>query len=133
MEILPRLRQGQKALASLRQVILLKGDIYILSTDWDVYVERDFPCRVWYHNKRLDTTQWEFPIEDCATRHAISHDELPTGWHAFTCETEDGSRVRWWHEEEKRWTDRHPLLEEIQPLGVIKAIAGLNVSGTSET
>ena len=122
----PPLIQGNKAFASLRQVILLKGDIYILSTDWDVYVERDFPCRVWYHNKRLDTTQWEFPIEDCATRHAISHDELPTGWHAFTCETEDGSRVRWWHEEEKRWTDRHPLLEEIQPLGVIKAIAGLN-------
>ena len=86
MGILPRLRQGQQALQ-----YMLKGNIYYVSTDWDVCSD-PYTGRVWYHNRRLDTSQWEFPIHDCAPRPATKYDELPTGWQAYTCETEDGSR-----------------------------------------
>ena len=62
---LPRLRQGQQAVQDM-----LKGNIYFLSTDWELYTEPD-TGRVWYHNRRLDTAQWEFPINDCAKGVAI--------------------------------------------------------------
>ena len=115
MGSLPRLRQGQQAVQDM-----LKGNIYFLSTDWELYTEPD-TGRVWYHNRRRDTAQWEFPINDCANGVAIPYDQLPPGWVAYSHETEElGRFVWWWNELLGRQTRWHPLLDKFKPLGVIK-------------
>ena len=115
MANMPRLRQGQHAAQYMPN-----GDIYFLSTDWDVYSD-PYTGRVWYHNRRLDVAQWEFPINGCAKGVAIPYDQLPPGWVPYSHETEEVGRFVWWWNETSgigsRW---HPLLDKVAPLAVIK-------------
>ena len=110
--ILPRLRQGQQAVEYM-------GDIYFLSTDWELYSEPKTD-RYWYYNKMTKESQFEFPTKDSRTRKAISIHWLPTGWVAYYWYAKKGEFAWWWNKEKEKGVNKHPLFDKIETFGVWK-------------